>query len=218
MTREGGFRENRIYVIIAIFIIVIVVFAVVFGTSKLTHAYVPDDFLDGGWSENLTARTDGSQLLGLEKWYSLTYEIEGRYPAYLTVTTFKTLMMMNEKELRDKTTNTIEKALHRGIIIDNSEITGERILAENKHKTIYIMYDGNDTTKNPAEKIKIIGEVWNCETSGTSIICIGVAQITDHAHNNSTVNTTQWAKIIRDKDGLRGFAGMDGLIYNVVCH
>jgi hypothetical protein len=144
--------------------------------------------------------------------------MEGRYPAYLTVTTFKTLMMMNEKELRDKTTYTIEKALQQGIIIDDdSEINGERVLV-NKHKTTYIIYEGNDTTKSPTEKIKIIGEVWNCETSGTSIICIGVAQITDYAHNNSMVNTTQWAKIIRDKDGLRGFIGEDGLIYNVVCH
>jgi len=218
VNREGGFRENRIYIIIAVFIIVIVVFAVVFGTSKLTHAYVPDNLLDGGWGENLTARADGSQLLGLEKWYSLTYEMEGRYPAYLTVTTFKTLMMMNEKELRDKTMYTIEKALQQGIIIDDdSEINGERVLV-NKHKTTYIIYEGNDTTKSPTEKIKIIGEVWNCETSGTSIICIGVAQITDYAHNNSMVNTTQWAKIIRDKDGLRGFIGGDGLIYNVVCH
>jgi hypothetical protein len=113
---------------------------------------------------------------------------------------------------------TIEKALQQGINIDNkSEITGERAL-NNKHKTTYIIYNGNDATKNPHEEIKIIGEFWNCGTSGTSIICIGFAQVTDYAHNNSTVNTTQWAKIIRDKNGLAGFIGEDGLIYNVVCH
>lgn len=218
VSKEDGAGDSRIYVVIAFFILVIVVFAVVFGTSKLTPAYVPDDFLEGGWSENFADRAEGSQLLGLEKWCSLTYEIEGNYSAYLTVTTFKTLVMMNEKELRDKTMNTIGKALQQGITIDNgSEIIGERAL-NNKHKTTYMIYDGNDTTKNPPEKIKIIGEVWNCGASGTSIICIGFAQITDYAHNNSMENTTQWAKIIRDKNGLTDFIGEDGLIYNVVCH
>jgi len=218
MAKEGGVRSNRIYAIIAFFLIVIVVFAVVFGTSKLTPAYVPDEFLDEGWSENIADRTGGSQLIGLEKWCSSTYEIDGQYPAYLTVTTFKTLVMMSEKDLRDKTTSTIEKALVQGINIDNaSEITGERTL-NNKHKTTYILYNGSDTTKSPPEKIKIIGEFWNCGTSGTSIICIGFAQVTDYAHGNSMVNTTQWAKIIRDKNGLEGFTGEDGLIFDVVCH
>jgi len=218
VAREGGVRSNRIYAIIAFFLIVIVVFAIVFGTSKLTPAYIPDEFLNGDWSENIADRTGGSQLIGLEKWCSLTYEIDGQYPAYLTVTTFKTLVMMNEKDLRDKTTITIEKALAQGITIDNlSELNGERAL-NNKHKTTYILYNGSDTTKNPPEKIKIIGEFWNCGTSGTSVICIGFAQVTDYAYDNSTVNTTQWAKIIKDKNGLEGFTGEDGLICSVVCH
>jgi hypothetical protein len=218
VVKEGGVRSNRIYVIIAFFLIVIVVFAVVFGTSKLTPAYVPDGLLNGGWSENIADRAGGSQLIGLEKWCSSTYEMDGQYPAYLTITTFKTLIMMSEKDLRDKTTSTIEKALAQGITIDNaSEITGERTL-NNKHKTTYILYNGSDTTKNPPEKIKIIGEFWNCGTSGTSIICIGFAQVTDYAHGSSTVNTTQWAKIIKDKNGLENFTGEDGLIYGVVCH
>jgi len=218
VVKEGGVRSNRIYVIIAFFILVMVIFAAVFGTSKLTPAYVPDEFLNGEWSENIADRAGGSQLLGLEKWCSLTYEIDGPYPAYLTITTFKTLVMMNEKDLRDKTTSTIEKALAQGITIDNlSELNGERAL-NNKHKTTYILYNGSDTTKNPTEKIKIIGEFWNCGTSGTSIICIGSAQVTDYAHGNSTANTTQWAKIIKDENGLAGFIGDDGLIFNVKCH
>jgi hypothetical protein len=126
--------------------------------------------------------------------------------------------MMNEKDLRDKTMSTMEKAVAQGITIDNlSEITGERTL-NNKHKTTYILYNGSDTTKNPPEKIKIIGEFWNCGASGTSVICIGFAQVTDYAHGNSTVNTTKWAKIIKDKNGLAGFIGDDGLIFNVKCH
>jgi len=217
--RKGVVGENRIYVIIAIFIVIAIVLAVVFGTAQLTPAYVPKDFLDEGWSENLDDRDSGSQLLGLEKWCSLTYRVEGRYPANLTVTTIKTLVMMNENELRDKTIETIEKASQRGVVINKStEITGVRFL-KNKHKTMYIIYEGNDTTKDPPEKVKVIGEVWNCGTSGTSIICIGVAQITNSNYNVSEENTSNWEKIVRDKNGMIDDSiGEDGLIYNVVCH
>lgn len=219
MTDKGGVGERRVYVVVAFFILIVVVFAVVFGSSQFTPAYIPDDFLGGIWVESLADRDSGSQLFGLERWCSLTYKIDGSYPAYLTVTTFKTLVMMNKNELRDKTMATIEKALQQGIAIDNStEVTGERVLKSN-HRTMYIIYDGNDTSKDPSEKIKIIGEVWNCGTSGTSIICIGVAQVTDNAHNNSEVNNTYWNKIVRDENGfIDGFVGEDGLIYNVRCH
>jgi len=221
VTGKGDAGESRIiYIIVAFIIVIIVVFAVILSTRQLTPAYVPDDVLiNDGWAENLTSRDEGSHLLGLEKWCSLTYDVEGRYPAYLTVTTYKTLLMMDENELMDKTTETIKKALQHGIAIDNSsESTKERVL-KNEHKTTYIIYSGNDTTKDPHEKIKIIGEAWNCGTSGTSIICIGLAQITDYAHNNPNENTTQWEKIVRDRNGMiDDFAGEDGLIYNVICH
>ena len=200
--------ESRIYAIIAVFILIVVIFAVMFSGRPFTPAYVGNDVLDGGWGENLVKRADDSQLFGLERYVSLTYEIDGLYPASLTVTTIKTPVMMNEQDLRDKTVETIEQASELGIVVDpTTEIIGERLL-NNTHKTLYIMYDGNDTSKTPAERIKIIGETWNCGASVTSIICIGVAQITDYAHNNVTTNIEQWNKIIEE----------DGLIFNVICH
>lgn len=208
VTWKSGDGESRIYAIIAVFILIVVIFAVMFSGRQFIPAYVGNDVLDGGWGENLAKRADDPQLFGLERLVSLTYEIDGSYPASLTVTTIKTLVMMNEQELRDRTAETIEQASERGIIIDpTTEATGEQLL-NNTHKTMYIMYDGNDTSVTPVEHIKIIGETWNCGTSGTSIICIGVAQITDYAHNNETINTEQWDKIIGD----------DGLIFNVICH
>ena len=101
-----------------------------------------------------------------------------------------------------------------------TEISGERML-KNEHNTMYIVFDGNDTSKNPSEKIKIIVEVWRCKTSGTSVICIGFAQITDNLHGNSELNIDHWKKIVRDGVGTFGtgdFLGEDGLIYNVFCH
>jgi len=218
---KGGSRENKIYAVIAIFILVVIISTVFFSNYRLTEAYINDDILGNGWSEDIGERNSDSQLFGLEKWVSYTYRNnDSNYPAYITVTSIKTLFMMNEKELRDQTFETIKKASERGITIDeNTEITGERTL-DNRHTSMYIIYEGNDTSKEPYERIKIIGETWNCGTYGTSIICIGVAWITDNAHNNSEIDTTYWGKIIRDRDGTFGenLTGNDGLIFNVKCH
>ena len=221
MIGEGDSKETRIYVIIAFLIILVVIFAVVFSGNQLKQAYIHNDFLDDGWCEDLVERDSGSQFLGLEKWGSLTYKIDCNYTTYLTITTIKTLVMMSEKELRDKTGETMKKALNIEIMLEeDTKIKGERLL-KNGHKTMYIVYNGTDTSKKPYEQVKIIGEVWNCGKSGTSIICLGFAQITDNAHSNSEINTTYWEKIVRDKKGTfgtEGFQGEDGLIYNVICH
>lgn len=220
MVTEGISGEKRLYLTIAVFVLVLVIFIFIIISGQFTPAYIPDTFLGDVWIESLEDRDSGSQMLGLSKWYSLTYETNGEYPAYLTVTTFKNLLMMNEDELRDKTMETIEeKTLQLGLVIDtNTKIVGERVL-KNNHKTMYIIYNGNDTTKDPNENIKIISEVWNCGQTGVSIICIGVVQITNFTHNNSVENNTYWEEILRDKNGtIENFIGEDGLIYNVKCH
>jgi len=218
VVEEGGLRENRLYVVIALVIVIAVVIAVVFSSREIKAAYVPDGFLNNGWSENLNERESSSGLFGLEKWCSLTYRIGGAYPANFTVATFKPLIMMDENDLIAKAQETIQDASQQGIVVDNNtETSGWRIL-NNGHKTSYITYDGNDTSKTPYEEVMVIAEIWNCGNSGTSIICIGVAQITDYAHNVTSVNTSSWEKIVSDRGGVLGFVGADGLIYNVVCH
>jgi len=215
---KGGARDNRIYAILAIAIIVVILFAVFFSTNQLTEAYIDDYVLVDGWSEDIGERDSGSQLLGLEKWVSYTYRInDSVFLAYVTVTSFKTLFMMSESDLSDQTLDTIQKASEQGIIIDeDSRITGELTLS-NGHKATYTIYDGNDTSQEPNEEIKIIGEYWNCGTSGTSVICIGFAQVT----KDSETDMSHWAKIVRDEEGTFGlgeFQGTDGLIFNVKCH
>ena len=221
MINKGDARETKMYVVVAIFIIIVIVFAVVFSNNEFTSAYVPDDSLGYEWNEDLVKRDGGSQFFGLEKFGSLTYKIDGNYPAYLMVITIKTLVLMSENELRDKTMELIGQAFEDGITVDeDTEISGERVL-KNEHNTMYVIYDGNDTSENPPEKIKIIGEIWNCRLSGTSVICIGVAQITDNSHNNSEINAIHWEKIVKDKlgtFGTGGFQGTDGLLYTVICH
>ena len=223
MVFKGGIRENRVYVAIAILTITVIILAIIFGTSQLTQAYIDDDILGIFWTEDINEREEGSQLFGIEKWVSFTYKNNNKsYPAYVSVTSFKMFFMINENELKAKTVETINKASDQGIVIDkNSKVTGQRVTRDEDHKTNYFIYDGNDTSKEPFERVKIIGECWNCEKSGTSIICIGVAQISNNEHNNLVIDDTYWAQIIQDKIGTFGldeYIGKNGLISNVICH
>lgn len=210
MAFKGGRRENRIYIVIAIVIIAVIILTVFFSTNKLTKAFIEDTILGDSWFEDIDERKEESQLWGLENWASFTYKNKNdSYPSYVTITSIKLIFMMNEDDLLEKTEVTINKASEQGIYIDvDTRIIGEREINEG-HKTTYIIYDGNNTFKEPYERIKIIGETWNCGNSGTSIICIGVAQITDNTNNNPEINTTHWERIIGNQDGL---------IFNVKCH
>ncbi|KYK23372.1 hypothetical protein AYK24_01125 [Thermoplasmatales archaeon SG8-52-4] len=218
MVFKGVSRDNKIYTVIAIFVVIIIIFAVFFSSNELNEAIIEDSLLNNTWIEDISERDSDSQLLGLEKWISYTYvNKDNIFPAYVTVTSIKTIFMKNEEDLRDQTLETIKKASKQGIIIDEeTKLTGERML-NNGHKTMYVMYNGNDTSIEPNEQIMIIGETWNCGPSGTSIICIGFAQFTNHL----IINNTYWAEIIKDKKGTFGqgmYQGTDGLLFNVKCH
>jgi hypothetical protein len=205
--------EKKKYIGISIILILL---ALVFssGCVDLTCAYVKDSAVTDGWYENTALRNTGMQFLGLEKWCSSTYEINGKYPASLTVTTLKTLVLTDEKEIQKKTRETIEETFLNSIQL-NENTSGERTL-QNNHKTMYILYDGIDTKKD--ENVKIIGEVWNCGTSGASIICIGVAYVTNKEIPD-VENTDNWQKIVMDPSGTIDSAfGEQGLIDNVHCH
>lgn len=221
MTLTDEKKDNRIYLAVAIFIIVVIILTIFFSTNKLVSAKIEDDILGSTWIEDIGERDFGSGFLGIEKWASFTYKNNNvTYPAYVTVTTFKTLFMMNEEDLKNKMEETIIGSSKQGVSVDlETKITGERTL-NNGHKTLYSIYDGNYSSNQENEKIKIIGETWNCGTSGTSIICIGYAQVTDKAHNNSEIDITYWIKILKDKDGTFGsdYKGLDGLLFNVKCH
>jgi hypothetical protein len=220
---KGGLRENKVYIAISLLTMIVIILAIIFSTSQLTKAYIEDEILGEFWSEDIDERVEGSQLFGIDKWVSFTYRNEDdSYPAYVTITSIKMFFMINENDLKVKTIETINKASEQGIVIDkSSELTGQRVTKDKAHRTNYFIYDGNDTSNDVYEKIKIIGECWNCENSGTSIICIGVAQISDKAHGNSENITTYWAEIIGDKIGTFGLGDYktdNGLIFNVKCH
>ena len=208
-----GERKNYI---IPIFTFLFVLLTILTGCISLKCPYIPDLVINEGWYENLSLRNTGTQFLGLEKWCSSVYQINGKYPASLTVTTLKTLILTDEKELYKKTIQTIEDTFKDSMILNEStRIKGTRTVEKN-HQTKYIIYDGISIEKN--EKMKIIGEVWNCGTSGISIICIGIAYITNN-ENPNVENTDNWQKMVMDPSGnIENFVGEEGLINNVHCH
>ena len=204
--------QNLVYIAIAIFIIILIVLTVIFSSNQLTQAYISHEYLSNGWIDS-GERNYEESFLGLEKQATFKYKIDESYdvsyPAFLTVTSIKTIFMINEEELLSKTIEIINlSSKEKNITIDDdSKIEGERIL-NNRHGTFYVIFNGTYNSNNVSESIKIIGETWNCPISGKSVICIGFAQITDNYHNNSYEDLQRWNEII-DKNGL---------IYNVNCH
>ncbi len=112
-----GFKRektgNTFYIIITIFIIIVIIFSVLFTTNSLFNAYVDDRFLVNGWFES-GERNYNEQLFGLEKQFTFKYIVndssEEKFNAFLTVTSIKTIFMINEQELMDKTIQTIYNA------------------------------------------------------------------------------------------------------------
>ncbi len=222
MKLRSGFEESKLYVIIAIFVIVVIVLTILFSGRDINPARVPFDVLGDTWywdSKN-SSREEG--FMGLERFCSFTYRCENdSFPAYVTVSTMKNFFMMDEKDLIDETEDMIiSKTSDQNIVLDKkTRLSGERNL-NNEHNSFYFVYNASKGEGNSSEKIKIFGEAWNCEKSGTSIVCVGMAQI-----SNSTLGTDNyqffWSKIVRDNVGTFGFdefQGSDGLIFNVICH
>ncbi len=220
---------NLFYIGIAFFVVILILLTVLFTTNTLIKAYIDDRFLTNGWLES-GDRSYNEQVFGLEKQSTFRYIYNHtsyeNYTTFLTITTIKTIFMINEQELLDKTIETIYNAARaKNISINNfSKFSSSRFL-KNGHKTFFIILNGTQKIGGLVEKIKIIGETWNCAYSGTSIICIGVAQTTNAKNGNNSENFIQWAKIICDEKGTFNeiyhnnyYNDINGLIFNVKCH
>lgn len=178
------------------------------GCLTLKQAYIPDQILTEGWHENKSETEEGSNYFGFEKWYSITYE--NGESSSLTVTTIKTLIMMDKPDLLKKADEEMFNAASSyGITINQgSKTQGNRVLG-NGHESSYVIYNGTKENR----KYRMISEVWSCSKSGVSIICMG---LTDLSNVNGLVN---WEKIVGDPDGnIDDAERNDGLIYNVKCH
>ncbi|MFH1101710.1 MAG: hypothetical protein V1726_06720 [Methanobacteriota archaeon] len=213
---QGTNYYRLLYPTISLVCIFIVVCS---GCLSVTGAYVPDIVLTDGWYENTSLRNNVAQFLGLEHILSVTYEVPGDYPGSLTVMTLKSLVLLDEDELKEKTQETIAATLKEDIELNwTARLSGERYL-QNGHKSLFSVYDGVDTSLTPSEEVSVIGEVWNCPVAGTSVICIGVAYRTHTTTSGVNRDTVSWEKIVTDPMGsIDHLVDTAGLIDNVLCH
>ncbi len=220
---KGETKTNKFYVALAALILVLLIATFIFSGNQITQAIIEDIYLTEGW-DDLGQRSYDERVFGLEKQASIKYGLEDN-SAFLRITTIKTLFMMSIEDLLEKTEETIsQSAFNQNITLNQtSKLKGSRILI-NGHKTFYVLYSGSIVLDNITDEIVIIGETWNCARSGTSIICIGYAKITDNINSNA-YNYSSLAKILGDISGSfvprfasSEFIKEDGLIFNVKCH
>jgi hypothetical protein len=219
------------------------------GCLEIREAYIEDVYLTD-WE--LIKTNETSVSFGLGKWITneYSYQKNENYPAFLCVTTVKTLLLMSEDELKKMAFNDLLKDLEeQGVNIDENSIKeGSRKVALG-HTTNYLVCSGNISKEfeklnllsekiklffnlenkpiefKTNESVKIIVEVWNCQESGVSIICIGIAQITNHGLIFTYRDTTAWKEVVGDPYGTfidpisdEKIYSNNGLIYNVICH
>lgn len=184
------------------------------GCVELKTAYIPPEVLPNEWIEVTSLKNTGIEFLGLEKWSSVTYEIQGEIDASLTVTTINTLVLTDEDELIDHVNATINSIFKDRFSL-TLEIEDSRDLST-QHTSKYMIYTGENCSTNGS--VRIIGEVWNCGVTGVSVICLGFV----FTSSNSSVlinRTIPWSMIIGDPGGsIDGHVNESGLIYSVRCH
>ena len=217
------------YIIVAIIVIIVIVFAVILSSNTLVQAYIDDSYLDDLWFEDVNERFYEERSFGLEKQASFTYYLNEEacngFPAFLTVTTFKTLFMISEDDLFENLIETIHDyaSVDKVILNESSKLFGDRTIKNGNHPTRYCFFEGSINISGLSERVFYFGEIWNCGVSGSSIVCIGFAQVT----NNSIENFSHLGKMVRDNYGTFKnefnfpdylFEGNDGLIYNIKCH
>lgn len=205
------------------------------GCVELDPARIPDKLIEGrggnGWEKNLTASQSEPEGGAFSKAQSLVYEdrrSDEGYPGTLTVSTLRTLARPTEERVRDVVQEKIrQEAESRGVRIEGAPTTGERKLA-NGEESYWFLYNGTVQsaggffqTRNA--RMKIYGEVLQCEAEKTVVAIVGLAQITDVRSVGgvtlpSEADPTTWREIAADPRGsIEGIRGSDGLAYGVEC-
>ena len=231
-----------------LFATVIVCISILSGCLEIREAYIDDIYLSN-WK--LIATNETSEFFGLGKWITKEYAYkDNNFPAFLCITTIKTLLLMSENDLKKMAFEDLLKDLEKqGITVDENSIKeGSRKMGLG-HITNYVVCNGSISKEfeklnllgkkielffnlkgkviefKANETVKILAEVWNCKESGVSVICLGIAQITQHGLVFVYKNSTAWKEMVGDPYGTfmdpfskEKIYSNNGLVYNVICH
>lgn len=231
-----GERARRL----ALLVLVVALATATPGCLSFKAASVPDKFLEGpggnGWErvENRSMSEPQSEWMGFKKEQVLVYQdraTDGRgYPGTLTVVTLRAISAYSPEALKDLIKEQVRsRAEAAGLAVGGDPVEGTRTLADGS-STQYFVYSANVTkagffTQKDAGA-KLIGEVWNCEASRTSVVAIGFAQVSSRSTTaglllpggSSGVKLDTWRELVADKDGaIEGIKGERGLIDHVTC-
>lgn len=153
---------------------------------------------------------------------------EDGYPGTLSVTTLRTLMRPTEQKVRDVVQERIREDVEaRGLRIEGAAATGERRLA-NGADALWFVHNGSVQSsgsffQSRDARVKVYGEVFQCEGTKSVVVVVGLAQTTDVRRVGgvqlpSEEDPTTWREIAADpRGGIEGIRGSDGLAYNVAC-
>jgi len=99
---------------------------------------------------------------------------------------------------------------------ETSQQQGHRLLT-NGHTTTYLTYEGVYLQQNTSSFFRVIGEVWNCGYSGTSVVCCGYAFTT--GEDTHQLSLEGWCCLVQDAQGtIDACSGTNGLLDHVHCH
>jgi hypothetical protein len=210
-------------------------------TSEGFHAArVPEAFLhdqaNNGWRldqdrSDAAPRSEGPG--GLAQRQALVYVDDGtnsprRYPASLVLTTVRTTPTPSEGQLRDLLRQQVEqRSAEQGIRLGNQTLEGSRTLADG-HGTLYFAFTGTVSGEGPLfttrdATAKIVGEVWNCPGAGSSVLAVGLAQVSASRGVGGIAlppepDATNWRELVADPRGsIEGHRGNDGLLHQTRC-
>lgn len=205
------------------------------GCLELDAASVPDRYLEGqggnGWEKDGAGsqKEPSSSNAGTLKTQTLVYQdksSEAGYPGTLAVTTVRTLLRPSEESVREQVKDSIKEQVEaKGVKLEGDPASGKRKLA-NKAEAFWFSYNGS--VESPGffarnAKVKIFGEVFQCNAQKTVVVTVGMAQITDTKSIGgvtlpSDPDTTTWREIVADPTGtIEGVRGSEGLAYQVRC-
>ncbi len=206
------------------------------GCFEVTVAHVPAEYLGGkdgnGWSAVPDAAESASGMLGTTKVEVRVYEDpgdRGGYPATMSVATLKNLLSPSEESLLEEIRSRVQaRAERNGIVLEGDAERGVRTLADG-HETRYFLWKGKVTSSGSLFRtedaaVRILGEVWDCRESGTSVAVVGLAQTTSARRVGgvpvtSNTNTANWREIVQDAAGtIEGATGDRGLAAHVRCN
>jgi len=209
-------------VVISLIIIVIIASVMVISTRQITAAMVPDSSLVDGWHERIGDRIVSSGFFNLNQAVTYTYATDDvLFPASLLVQTKKSLVLPSETQLLNQAVSEHLPDLQNNYSINtNTTMQGMRTL-HTGHQTHYIVYQGVRNDSAQLDEIRCVIEVWNCGISKISVICIGVAQITNVSILSTDHSTMNYLEhILSDPIGTFGeqYQQPDGLIYSIRCH